>query len=141
MARNNIQNSSEKQAGVRAISRYGECEAKFCSRILYRFDGRALVLAVFQRRDIEQALRYRIRYILEIVHLTVDKWWYRRHVIHLRNPSNGNLYVRYLYWNDGELNRNYNWLDNDWNRQNPSASVANLFISLPQLFTGRVLFY
>jgi hypothetical protein len=47
-----------------------------------------------------------------------------------RNP-NGNLYVRYLYWNDGAWNWNYNWLDNDWNDQNPAAMLATLFISLP----------
>ena len=41
-----------------------------------------------------------------------------------RNPSRGYLYVRYLYWNDGELYRDCDWLDGDWNRQSPSASVA-----------------
>jgi len=46
----------------------------------------------------------------------------------LRNPD-GNRYVLYLYWNDGEWNWNYNWLDNDWNSNNPSAVLANLFIS------------
>jgi len=34
------------------------------------------------------------------------------------NP-NGNRYVLYLYWNDGQLNWNYNWLDNEnWNHNN-----------------------
>lgn len=47
-----------------------------------------------------------------------------------RNP-NGNLYVRYLYFNDGRWNWNYNWLDNDWNGNNPAALCAVLFISLP----------
>ena len=46
--------------------------------------------------------------------------------------SNDDLYVRYLYWNDGAWNWNYNYLDNDWNDQNPSAILATLFISLPQ---------
>lgn len=32
----------------------------------------------------------------------------------LRNPD-GNLYVPYLYWNDGRWHLNFNWLDNDWN--------------------------
>ena len=45
--------------------------------------------------------------------------------------ANGNLYVRYLYFNDGAWNRNYNWFDNDWNGNNPAALLATLFISLP----------
>jgi hypothetical protein len=59
----------------------------------------------------------------------------------LRNP-NGNRYVLYLYWNDGQWNWNYNWLDNDWNARNPSAVLATLFISLRStfLFGWRVLF-
>ena len=47
----------------------------------------------------------------------------------LRN-SNGNRYVLYLYWNDGAWNWNVNWLDNDWNANNPSAVLATHFISL-----------
>ncbi len=46
----------------------------------------------------------------------------------LRN-SDGNRYVLYLYWNGGKWNWNYNWLDNDWNANNPSVVLANLFIS------------
>ncbi len=45
--------------------------------------------------------------------------------------SDGNLYVRYLYWNDGRWNWNYNYLDNDFDVQNPAAVRATLFISLP----------
>lgn len=61
----------------------------------------------------------------------------------LRNP-NGNRYVLYLYFNDGRWNWNYNWLDNDWNAQNPSAVLATLFISLPVsgsfvLISGRTI--
>jgi hypothetical protein len=48
----------------------------------------------------------------------------------LQNP-NGNRYVLYLYWNDGKWNWNYNWLDNNWNVNNPSLVLATLFISLP----------
>lgn len=44
--------------------------------------------------------------------------------------ADGNLYVRYLYWNDKQWVSNYNWLDNDWNVNNPSAQLATLFISL-----------
>jgi hypothetical protein len=50
----------------------------------------------------------------------------------LRNP-NGNRYVLYLYWNGGQWNWNYNWLDNDWSAHNPSAVLATLFISLRQM--------
>ena len=46
----------------------------------------------------------------------------------LRSP-NGNRYVLYLYRNDGQWNWNYNWLDNDWDASEPSASRATLFIS------------
>ena len=35
--------------------------------------------------------------------------------------ADGNLYVRYLYWDGDRWNWNYNWLDNDWNESNPSA--------------------
>lgn len=45
--------------------------------------------------------------------------------------SDGNLYVRYLYWNGDRWNWNYNWLDNDWNSDNPAAVRANVLISLP----------
>jgi hypothetical protein len=41
-------------------------------------------------------------------------------LLHYRN-ANGDLYVRYLYWNGDRWNWNYNWLDNDWNDNNPAA--------------------
>ena len=44
----------------------------------------------------------------------------------LRN-SNGDRYVLYLYWNDGKWDWNYNWLDNDFNVNNPSAVLATAF--------------
>lgn len=50
----------------------------------------------------------------------------------LRN-SDGNRYILYLYWNDGQWNWNMNWLGNDWNDNNPSAVLATHFISLPTL--------
>ena len=49
---------------------------------------------------------------------------------------NGNLYVRYLYWNEGKWNWNYNWLDNQWDDQNPSAVSASLFIAPPRFPWG-----
>ena len=39
--------------------------------------------------------------------------------------SDGNLYVRCLYWNDGQWNWNYNWLDNEFDDQNPAAVSAS----------------
>ncbi len=43
--------------------------------------------------------------------------------------TDGNLYVRYLYWNDDGWNWNDNWLDNDWNSDNPAAVSASPFMS------------
>ena len=42
-----------------------------------------------------------------------------------RSPSNGSLYARGLYWGGSELRRRYKWLGCDWDRQDPSASVAS----------------
>ncbi len=52
--------------------------------------------------------------------------------------ANGNLYVRYVYFNDEQWRTNYNWLNNDWNGNNPAALLATFSRSLPAL--GRVLF-
>jgi len=67
----------------------------------------------------------------------VVKWWYRWHLIHF-SDSDGNLYVRYLIWDGRQWNRNYNWLNNDWNEHNPSASLATFFVS-PLSFGSGVL--
>lgn len=73
-------------------------------------------------------LRYQIRYNLESIQWVVAR---KALYIFLRN-ANGNRYVLYLYWNDGVWNWNVNWLDNDYNVNNPSAVLATHFIS-PQL--------
>lgn len=39
--------------------------------------------------------------------------------------SNGLRYVLYLYWNDGEWNWNYRWLNDRWNTNNPSVVLAS----------------
>jgi len=44
--------------------------------------------------------------------------------------SLGNLYVRYLYWNDGLWVSNYRWLCNGWRVSFLSAQLTTLFISL-----------
>jgi len=67
-----------------------------------------------------------------------EGWWYGWRSIHNRN-SDDNLHVRYLYWNDDRWDWNNNWLDNDWNDNNPAALRATLFISHPRL-TARVCF-
>lgn len=53
--------------------------------------------------------------------------------------ANGNLYVRYLYFNDDAWRSRYFWLDNDWNGNNPAALRATFFISLLLLRGSFVL--
>lgn len=43
-----------------------------------------------------------------------------------RDPSNGFLYVRYGYWDGGEVVSNYRWLGNGWGSSRPAASLASL---------------
>lgn len=50
--------------------------------------------------------------------------------------ADGNLYVRYLYFNEGHWQANYNWLDNDFNANNPAVVRATYFISL-SAFSGE----
>ena len=56
--------------------------------------------------------------------------WHGWHPIHFVQNRDGNLNVPYVYWNDGQVYLNWNWLDNDWNDNNPAALSATLFISL-----------
>ena len=81
-------------------------------------------------------------YLLKNPHLIPEEWkskyvffWGTAY----RN-SDGNLVVRYLNWNGGKWNWNYNWFDNDFNDNNPAVVLETLFISLPLFFVGRVLF-
>jgi hypothetical protein len=39
--------------------------------------------------------------------------------------QNGNLNVPYLYENDGKVVVNWNWLDNNWNSNNPALRFRN----------------
>jgi len=57
----------------------------------------------------------------------------------LRDP-NGNRYVPCLYRNERRWNWNANWLENDWNRSNPSAVQASHFISPPTSFREEFCF-
>jgi hypothetical protein len=38
--------------------------------------------------------------------------------------SGGDLSVRYLYWSGSEWNWDYNWLDDDFNSDNPAALAS-----------------
>src|SRR3989344_3815866 len=71
-----------------------------------------------------RALRCRIRYSPEST-----RWAVALKVLRTHGNAGDNLYVRYLYWNDGAWHRNYNWLDNDFDVQNPAAVSATFFIS------------
>jgi len=70
--------------------------------------------------------------------IAFDEQWNRRNFTHNRN-SDGNLYVRYLYWNGDRWDWNNSWLDNGWNDNNPAALRATFFISHPRRET-RVCF-
>jgi len=41
----------------------------------------------------------------------------------------GNLNVPYLYENGDKVVLNWNWLDNDWDSNNPALRFATFFIS------------
>ena len=79
-------------------------------------------------------LRSRIRYSPESI-----RWAVALVARHAFRNSDGNLYVRYLYWNGDKRNWNYNWLDNDFGSANTAARLATFFLSLSVM--GRVLFY
>lgn len=77
----------------------------------------------------------RIRYSPESIQGTVD---WKTFCTLVRN-CDSNLNVPYVYDNGDEVVVNWNWLDNDWNDNNPAARFAILsFLSL--LRVGRVLF-
>lgn len=61
--------------------------------------------------------------------------WHGGHFVRYRN-ADGDLNVRYLYWDDDRWNWNYNRLDNDWNSDNPAAVSVTLFISPPTICWG-----
>lgn len=51
-------------------------------------------------------------------------WWHGRHRAHNVQNRDGNLNVPYLYENGGKVVLNWNWLDNDWNGNNPALRHA-----------------
>ncbi len=72
--------------------------------------------------EFSSRIRYNLKSIREVVARMASRTYRNR---------DGNLYVRYLYWNDDRWNWSYNWLDNDWNGNNPAAVRATLFASHP----------
>ena len=44
--------------------------------------------------------------------------------VYVNRNSHGSRVVRCLCWNDDEWDWNYNWLDNDFNDNNPAAVLA-----------------
>lgn len=63
--------------------------------------------------------------------------WYGRYLVHYVQNADGNLNVPYAIENDDKVVVNWNWLDNDWNANNPALRFATLFISpLAQNFFG-----
>jgi hypothetical protein len=65
-------------------------------------------------------------------------WWNGRHFVHFVRNHDGNLNVPYVYDDGNKVVVNWNWLDNDWNDNNPAARFATL--SFLSCFCGRVLF-
>ena len=51
----------------------------------------------------------------------------RRNPIHFVQNSNGNLNVPYLYENGDKVVVNWNWLDNNFNSNNPALRFGNSF--------------
>ena len=66
-------------------------------------------------------------------------WWHGRHFVHNVQNRDGNLNVPYLYENGDKVVLNWNWIDNDWNGNNPALRHATRSF-LPS-FGGGVLFY
>ena len=56
-------------------------------------------------------------------------WWHGRHFTRIVRNQNGYLSVPYLYENDDKVVLNWNWVDNDWNDNNPALRHATHFIS------------
>lgn len=113
-------------------------------------DGRKIILYLSERQKDGKVIRgHKLREevsgkpvlhpnildaLLEHTHLIPEEWkknadgkiififfW----AVIFRDPSDGNLYVRSLYFRGGQWYSNYFWLDNDWNGHNPSALLAS----------------
>lgn len=53
---------------------------------------------------------------------------------------NGNLNVPYLYDNGDKVGLNWNWLDNNWNSNNPALRFSNCFHFSLIFMTGEFCF-
>jgi hypothetical protein len=54
-----------------------------------------------------------------------EGWWNGWRIIRFVRNQNGNLYVPYLIEVDGKVVLNWNWLDNNWNSNNPALRFRN----------------
>ena len=59
--------------------------------------------------------------------------------VFVRNRDNRNLNVPYLYENGDKVVLNWNWLDNDWNSNNPALRFRNSLHFSPA-FAGEFCF-
>lgn len=66
-------------------------------------------------------------YLLEHPELIPDAWKGKAVFFWgtVYRDSDGHLNVRYLSWNDGRWNWDYNWLDFDWISNDPAAVLAS----------------
>ncbi len=67
-----------------------------------------------------------------------EGWWHGRHFARIVRNRNGNLSAPYLYENGDKVVLNWNYLDNNWNSNNPGLRHANR--SFSSGFYWRVLF-
>ena len=61
-------------------------------------------------------------------------------VFYALRDSDGNLYVRYLYFNEGHWQAGNSWLDNHWDGHNPAACPRHSLHFSPALLGRGVLF-
>ena len=64
----------------------------------------------------------------------------RRSPIHFVQNRNGNLNVPYLYENGDKVVVNWNWLDNNFNSNNPALRFGNFFHFSLVFMTGEFCF-
>jgi len=80
-------------------------------------------------------LRCRIKFSLESIRRAV--LW---EAFYTYRNSDGNLNVRYLNWNGGQWNWNYNWIENSFNDSGPAAVARNSLHFSPGFAPGEFCF-
>lgn len=58
-------------------------------------------------------------------------WWHGRHFVRNVQNRDGHLDVPYLYENGDKVILNWNWLDNNWNGNNPALRAAGVKFIIP----------